>query len=103
MASSEEAVEVEQAIVAEPKAKKSRSGRYKPGARKGQGDTRISKGAEKVLKGEIKALQEQNDKLKDRIKELERELEWERSRRLAFEGEEAEHIPRYRRAMRDLR
>lgn len=103
MASSSSAAPgVEEAIVDAHPEKKRRSGRYKPGARKGQGDTRLSKGCEAALRQEIHDLKSQNKKLLERISSLEEEVGFERKRRLALEGEEVENVSRYRRVMRDL-
>lgn len=79
--SSREMDDVHAIVVANP-AKKCRSGRYKPGTRKGQRDTRLTKGAEKQLRQELSEAKTQIEALERRMKDLEEELQAERSLRI---------------------
>lgn len=85
-----------------PPPMKRRSGYYKVGARKGTGDTRMGKKVEEALRAEIATLQRRLEELQKRVGELETEVSVERNLRLSLEGEAAESVPRYRRALRDL-
>ena len=79
------------------------SGYYPKGSRKGKSDTRMSKKVEKGLREQVLMLEKRCADYEKRVKELEAEVEAERCRRLALEGEAADVEPRYRRALRDLR
>lgn len=82
---------------------KRKSGYYPKGSRKGTSDTRMSKKVEKGLREQVLMLEKRCADYEKRVKELEAEVEAERCRRLALEGEAADVEPRYRRALRDLR
>ena len=83
--------------------KKKKSGRYKPGARKGVSDMRMGKKVEAGLHSEVAKLRKQCEDMQRRITELEAEVAAERALRMTYEGEAASSVPRYRVALRDLR
>ena len=80
-----------------------RSGRYKKGARKGKGDTRMSKKVEKELRDTISTLQAEIIALRARVEGLEKEVVEERNLRMEYEALEVERSGRFRRVYSDLR
>ena len=66
---------------------KSRSGRHKPGSRPDRSGERVKAKAAKQNSRDLVVKEASLQKAHARIQELEEEVQWERKRRLALEGE----------------
>lgn len=85
----------------QPRRKSGKPGRYKPGARKGKPDGRLTAKQALALKKELASAYEMVKACERQIENLERQLREETNRRLEAEAED-DRRPHIRRAMADI-